>query len=486
MKNWFIRLQILLILLIFASPIIFLLANKFKPHLDLIKYDLQKSEREVSYPQVSWLTTRDKAIINDKNEKLILRGINIASTTWGPEFEQWNPLAVTYAVDNWSVNVIRTRIHEYEYVDNPANFFFKLETQILDPARSRGVYVILHPWFGENQSLPDENGVKMWLAVAKRYQNDPHILYDIFAEPRDIDRGELINTYNSLIPQIRQVNPRSLIFVTGLDWGREINSFLDSPLPYDNLVYRTNPYNKTGEFEGLFGRIAEIYPVFIGEFGSDDKLTMTEESVQSLLGYADALEIGWTAWHFSDSGCPCLLSDNNLFTPTSYGQIVLDALRGKTGVYPLPQFDLDPNKLYVYSDFFESGFSDYSWLSSIDLQNTSSVYTGSKSIQAKLAPAGGIYFHTSRNISSTDYFSFDLAVNSSITNNLTLRFRAPDDSLSSPILLSEYITGQDDWSTVRIPTSQIDIPQISGFMLESAAPLKQSTVVYLDQIFFSR
>lgn len=487
MKNWIIRLQTLAILLVFFSPVFYLAYKHYSPQIELYKYDQARKETEVNYPKLTTLSTQGKDIVDSQGNKVVLKGVNIASTTWGAEYEAWNSKAVTQAIKSWRSNVIRARIYQYEYEDNPANFFLKLETQILEPARRSGAYIIIHPWFGENQSLPDSKGVAMWQAVARRYANDPHIIYDLFAEPRDISWTELRDSYTKIIPLIREVAPNSLIMVTGLDWGREINSWIGNPLPYPNIVYRTNPYNRSGEFESYFGRIATELPVFIGEFGTEPKLSMQESDVTSLLAYADKLGIGWTAWHFSDSGCPCLLTDNDSFTPSSYGQIVAGTLLGQPlPDYSLPIFDTDSNKYYLYSDFLENGYSDYSWLSKTTLQSPATSHVGKYSLQAVMSNAGGVYLHSSQLTNPQSYSTFNFAVRGDNWPNLILRFRASDDSLSNPIMIKDFVVADGEWQKVSIPVSLINISNVIGASWESSEPISGTTTIYLDQIYFSK
>lgn len=467
MKTLLIRFQILLIILLVLSPVLYLGFKKFTPQINLLKFDL--AQKKINYPPLSPLRTAGTQIIDSSDNPVVLRGVNLISTNWGDDYRTWNPEAIKVAVKNWHANVIRTRIYQHEFELNPSQFFLELETQILSPARSNGAYIILHPWFGENDSLPDINGIKMWKAVARRYSNDPNIIFDLLAEPRDITFTELKDTYSTLIPEIRSIAPNSLIMVTGLDWGRDINSWLDSPLPYENIVYRTNPYNRTAEFPGYFGEIATKYPVFLGEFGTDNKLSMQEQDVSDLLGYADALNLGWTAWHFTASGCPCLLADEKAYAPTSYGQLVKDSLSGvKTG-FTLPSFDLDPTKLYVYSDFFESGFADYSW----GLTN----HYG-KNIQAEFHNSAGIYLNTSRRISQTTFSTFHLTFTSKLPKNFTLRFKSFDNQLSPTFQLKN---GDN-----TISTSNIGLSTISALLIEALGTTPDSTPIVYDELYFQK
>lgn len=466
MKLVLIRLQILCIVLLVFSPLLYLGYQKFTPNLELFVYDY--TQKDIFYPQVSPLRTLGRDIVDQNNNKIILRGVNLISTNWGQTYEGWNPGAIDVAVKDWKVNVIRTRIYQNEFTQNNAKFFLIFEREILNPAKKHGLYVIVHPWFGENLSLPDSNGVKMWLAFANRYKNDPHIFYDLLAEPRDITFAELKNTYTTLIPQIRTISPNSLIMVTGLDWGRDINAWLNDPLPYNNIVYRSNPYNKTSEYPAMFGKIAEVYPVFLGEFGTDEKLSMTEKDVADILGYADAAGLGWTAWHFTSTGCPCLLADDRNFAPSNYGKIVKENLLGKVTTFTLPTFNTDENRLYVYSDFLESGFADYSW----GLNNQMG-----QMIKTTMHPGSGLYLNTSRRFNPKNFQSFNLTLETSDPNLLSLRFKSWDNQLSRSFNL---VNGDN-----VIPADEIDLPTFSALIIEGTSELTTDLILSLDNLYFS-
>ncbi len=242
--------------------------------------------------------------------------------------DEWNAKATTYAITNWKANVIRTRAYLDDYKRDKGEFFFKLEEQILGRARKLGVYVILNNYVPRNlkgNDLPDEEMIRMWEEIAKFYKDEPIILYDIIPEPHDTTNEKIINAYKEFIPRIRKIHPKSLIFVTGNNWGREINQYLHEPLPYNNIVYRSNPYNHFKEFPNLFGNIALQYPVFLGEFGENQDMNL--EDVKALIAYAKELNIGWTAWNFSNIGCPCLLINSKTYEPSSYGEIVFKGLQ---------------------------------------------------------------------------------------------------------------------------------------------------------------
>jgi len=242
--------KIILVVLYFL-PLFALLFWSLKPEIYHLKEKINKNQDKSHSPSlppkettISWLKTSGRFIVNENNQPVILRGVNLTGIEWGNV--DWFPKATEYAIKKWHANVIRTRIYQDEYFADPEKFFEKIETLIIQPARQNGAYVILNPWIGNNDSLPNEKTIQMWQEIAKHYQNDPTIIYDILAEPHDVSREQVWEANQKIIKAIRAVHPKSLIMVTGIGWGREINSYLKNPLPYENIVYRTNPYNKEG------------------------------------------------------------------------------------------------------------------------------------------------------------------------------------------------------------------------------------------------
>ena len=274
-----------------------------------------------------WLSTKGNKIVDDRGVEIVLRGANLSSLYWG--FEDWHPLAIENLAREWGANVTRIRVHEDRFLASPKAWFKKIEKEVINPAKKEGIYVIIHPWIGDNQPLPDARTAEMWRMIALRYKDDSTVLYDLLAEPREVSWLQTRQAYADLIKAVREVNSKSLIFVSGLSWGRRINEYADDPMPFSNIVYRSNPYNHADQFEDLFGKTALTHPVFLGEFGPSPDMDLAD--VEALLGYADRLGVGWTAWAFQSVGCPCLLAEYAGFVRNEYGEMVYLALK-KTGI----------------------------------------------------------------------------------------------------------------------------------------------------------
>jgi hypothetical protein len=91
----------------------------------------------------------------------------------------------------------------------------------------------------------------------------------------------------------------------------------------ENLVYSSHVYpNKGKNWAEAFGNLSQSRPVFVGEFGGSDT-PGDLDFVRSLMRYMEELEIGWTAWSWSNE--PFLVTR---YIPTAFGQAVMEKLFG--------------------------------------------------------------------------------------------------------------------------------------------------------------
>jgi len=488
------KILLLLTAVLFTIPVFYIFWLRYGGRIELVSDKITRpvlQELHLHAETLAWLSTNGRFIVDEQEEKKILRGVNVSSINWGRD--AWNSKAVDYAVKNWQAQVIRTRIFQDEFEEDPETFFAKMEREIIRPARKNGVYVILHPWIHSNQAMPDAGTVRMWTTIAERYKDDPVILYDLLAEPRDISRQDLRQAYLMMIESIRQVHPKSLIFVTGLEWGREINSWMENPLPYENIVYRSNPYNKPGEFEGLFGKIALQYPVFLGEFGADAYPPMSQQSVQALINYAEELDLGWTAWNFSASGCPCLLETEKNFLPSPYGRVIKEALKkysqGKIVITEkrITFTDLtSPGTFKIYHDSLQNAFLDYSWGAEVDLVNRESVFSGEKSVKIGFTgEEASFYLNTSIPVPAKTYtnLSFWLKGEPDLSS-LAIYLKDPADNLSPFLPLADYqVERQNEWTRVVVPLEDLEFTDRAVIGVFISKQYQTSTrQLFIDQI----
>jgi hypothetical protein len=96
------------------------------------------------------------------------------------------------------------------------------------------------------------------------------------------------------------------------------------PMDLSNIVYSSHVYpGKGNDWPEAFGNVSRTVPVFLGEFGGQDK-SEELDFVRRLVAYAQQLGIGWTAWSWFND--PFLI---NRYEATRLGDIVRRGLTTK-------------------------------------------------------------------------------------------------------------------------------------------------------------
>ena len=314
-------------------------------------------------------TAGNKIIRADTGKAVLLRGVNRS----GLEYSSPDPpgslarAAITVdeldAIAAWGANLIRVPFNQEWALPTPsydAEPYLAALDFVIEAAAARGLYTLLDlQWLNATQPrgtlrngrpnfvppLPNTNSIRLWTHLARRYQQSTSVLFDLFNEPHDPLPGdpvplEAINAEGELstlrhkrvrfrewqpwathlIRAIRREHPAALVFVSGVDWGYDLEDF---SLADANIVYSSHVYpNKRKSWDKAFGHLARRAPVFIGELGGQDA-DMTWG--RKLLDYLEERQIGWAAWSWSDH--PHLIqAGSTRFEPTLFGSLIRESL----------------------------------------------------------------------------------------------------------------------------------------------------------------
>ena len=310
------------------------------------------------------LGTSGNRITNLTNgEPVILRGVNRSGLEYaGPDEQGFLSGAslsrseIELIVRGWRCNVIRLPFNQ-DFVlrgrlGRSGEEYQKALDQVIHWASLFGAYTLLDlQWldadrvYGGDRNfvapLPNMESVELWMTLARRYASEPAVLYDLFNEPHDqLDddpyplNKEDGTTYppgqrqvtmkewqpwaRTLTQAIRSENPDALVFVAGTNWAYDLRGM---PMDLENVVYSTHVYpNKGDDWPEVFGNLSKSVPVFVGEFGGNDS-PGDLDYIQRLIRYLGDLEIGWTAWSWSDT--PFLVAR---YAPTGFGELVRQTL----------------------------------------------------------------------------------------------------------------------------------------------------------------
>jgi endoglucanase len=287
--------------------------------------------------------------------QVILRGLNRSGLEYsGPDEQGFLSGAsisrseIAVIAGEWRCNVIRLPFNQ-DFVfrgrgNRSGEEYRRALDQVIYWASLYGAYTLLDlQWldadriYGGNRNfvapLPNLASIELWSTLARRYKNEPAVLYDLFNEPHDrlpddpfplnkedgttYPAGQRSVTMREWQPwayaltvAIRNENPDALVFIGGTNWAYDLRGM---PMDLPNVVYATHVYLEKGnDWPEAFGNLSASVPVFAGEFGGVDL-----DFGRRLTQYMEELGIGWAAWSWFND--PLLIAR---YAPTPFGDLV--------------------------------------------------------------------------------------------------------------------------------------------------------------------
>lgn len=298
----------------------------------------------------------------------LFHGVDRPSMEWGPgeniaasDFEMMG--------QDWHANIVRVALNQDFWLSGAALYNSNYQhtvDQVVHYAEAAGMDVILDlHWSdrgdlsvttlnGQNQNgtsnqqqMADVNSKQFWTEVATKYQNDGHVLFELYNEPNSISWGVWLNGgmasgyqmvgMQELYDTVRATGANNLVIAGGLSWSFDLSGVGGAPINGYNIMYATHPYKPqdaetrwASSFEYLATR--DIAPVIATEFG-DTTSTCTGDWDSQLIAACDQYKMNWTAWAWypasgggrPDCSFPALISDWDA-TPTVQGTAVKKAL----------------------------------------------------------------------------------------------------------------------------------------------------------------
>jgi len=174
--------------------------------------------------------------------------------------------------------------------------------------------------------------IKIWGRIATHYKDETAVLgYDILNEPTKIDDFAVFNRFNNnTIREIRKFDSNHIIFVEGLDWGKDFSmitfedthqlafSFHEYPSQVKDLIYGDKEWNRSHlseHIEMILETMSKYQiPRWCGETGiallnngesAWPKSTSAEmkEMLRDVLAEFRSRDISWTTWTYKDNIC---------------------------------------------------------------------------------------------------------------------------------------------------------------------------------------
>jgi len=286
-------------------------------------------------PKLSRLATSGNFILDESGRAIALRGVTVVGLdTAAPASGQTLADALSIDVNNlalmtgiWGLNLVRLPFQAQTVLTGsnalPAGRILAGLDLAVTQISDAGAYVLLALEAAPGAGLPDASTQQAWQTIAKRYKDEPGVLYEIYASSEPLATGWL-QTALSLIGTIRAQDSAAMIFVN----AGSSTDFSGLPLllptgdPIYNVVYTVNvsPQDSPGSDDGPLGSFADSSPVFVSEWSDD---AMNPSRVSPYFGeFFGRHNIGFAAANWNAD--PRLVADagNHDLTSTPWGLIV--------------------------------------------------------------------------------------------------------------------------------------------------------------------
>jgi aryl-phospho-beta-D-glucosidase BglC (GH1 family) len=200
---------------------------------------------------------------------------------------------------------------------------------VMAAARKHGLYVILdaHEYMSEavdeakareDQKVKGwdeatiQRWINSWVAVAKRYKDDPYVLgYELLNEPHAILPEQARKNYTRCIRAIREVDQRHILIVGNHNWSHAramegtwgpVASTVDAP--YNNIVFAFHDYPEDNHPWIVQDHITKFrdthnVPVMCTEFGAthwNKSETVCREFLAGMHTLFAKEDVGWMIW----------------------------------------------------------------------------------------------------------------------------------------------------------------------------------------------
>ncbi len=253
------------------------------------------------------LKIKDNALVNYKNEKIVLRGISTHGIQWYGKYANYENIKELR--DNFNNNLFRIAMYTEEggYIsDNSLKY--KVE-EIVDIAIKLDMYVIIdwHILSDGNPLIHMKESKIFFSEMSEKYKNIPNVIYEICNEPNgNVTWENDIKPYSEeIISVIRKNSKDSIIIVGTPTWSQEVDKPANNPINDKNVMYALHFYSGS-HTQYLRDRAKETLnkiPIFVSEWGVSDASGnggVYLEEAKKWVNFMNENNLSYAVWSLSD------------------------------------------------------------------------------------------------------------------------------------------------------------------------------------------
>lgn len=255
-------------------------------------------------------------LVDQNGATVQLKGISTMWLNWEDRYST-SKAGLQWMRDNWNITLYRAAMGiepEGAYLTNPERALAQLR-QVVHNAIDLGVYVLID-WHDHNAHLNQAASIAFFTQIAEEFGHFPHVLYETFNEPEQVDWDSQIKPYHeAVVPAIRAKDPDNVIILGSRQWSQRVDEAAANPVSGTNLMYTVHFYacdhRDQQRNEAQIAYDAGL-ALFVTEWGATpadggaSNPTVCADSAQAWHDWMNERSIGWAAWKLdgcADSSC---------------------------------------------------------------------------------------------------------------------------------------------------------------------------------------
>lgn len=255
-----------------------------------------------------WLQVKGTQLCNEDGKPVALHGMSSHGLQWFGQFAGEQSIKNTA---KYGANLFRVAMYTGEngYLSQPDKIK-KQAIAAIDAAIKQDMYVIID-WHILSDGNPMDHLTEskaFFAEIAKRYRNEPAVIYEICNEPNGSASwsGDIKPYATELVETIRKHSKKGIILIGSSTWSQDVHLAAADPVPGDNLMYTLHFYAGT-HGQWLRDRAGDALksglPLFVSEWGTssaDGSGGVFLDESKKWLDFLDKNGISWANWSLCD------------------------------------------------------------------------------------------------------------------------------------------------------------------------------------------
>ena len=255
-----------------------------------------------------WLQVKGTQLCNEKGQPVALHGMSSHGLHWFGQFAGEQAIKNTAA---YGANLFRVAMYTGEggYLSQPEKIK-KQAIAAIDGAIRQDMYVIID-WHILSDGNPKDHLAEakaFFTEIAKRYKDQPAVLYEICNEPNgNVDWGRDIKPYaEQVVKAIRAQSEKGVILIGSGTWSQDVHTAAADPVKGENLMYSLHFYAGThGQWlrDRAEAAMKQGLPIFVTEWGTsaaDGNGGVYLKEAGEWLDWMEEKGISWANWSLCD------------------------------------------------------------------------------------------------------------------------------------------------------------------------------------------